>query len=206
MSSLTPQLLLITDHARYPGDAFFETVEAALSGGVDTVLAREKQMDSARLLAFCSRLRELTRRYDACLIVHAQADVAQAVQADGVHVSSADIPELPAMRRWLGDAPMTLSASCHDMEQLQAAFDAGADFALLSPVFPTASHPGAPHLGVGRFRELAAAAPLPVVALGGITTENRGELAGFPVAAISALLGAEDPAKAARLLCREAGG
>ncbi|PJC68422.1 MAG: thiamine phosphate synthase, partial [Zetaproteobacteria bacterium CG_4_8_14_3_um_filter_59_5] len=80
------------------------------------------------------------------------------------------------------------------------ASDAGADFALLSPVFPTASHPGAPHLGVEAFRELAGAASLPVIALGGITPENRAELIGFPVAAIGALLGAEDPSEAARRL------
>ncbi|HCS12807.1 MAG TPA: thiamine phosphate synthase [Zetaproteobacteria bacterium] len=195
-----PELLLITDHVRYPGEAFFVSVEAALQGGADAVLAREKQMDSARLLAFCSRLRELTRQYDARLLVHTQADVARAVGADGVHVSSVDIRELPAMRRWLNKPDISLSASCHDAAQLRQASDAGADFALLSPVFPTASHPGEAHLGVERFSELAAASPLPVIALGGITPENRAELANYPVAVISALLGAVNPEQAAGLL------
>lgn len=194
---LPPHLSLITDHTRYAGDAFFVSVEAALKGGVDAVLVREKQMDSGRLLAFCSRLRELTSRYHARLLVHTQADVAQAVGADGVHVASSDIIELPAMRRWLNNPKMSLSASCHDAAQLQAAGNAGADFALLSPVFPTESHPGAPHLGVKEFRKLAAASPLPVVALGGISAENRAELSGFPVAVISALLGSGDAKQAA---------
>jgi len=190
---LTPELLLITDHARFTGEAFFTAVEAALKGGVDAVLAREKQMDSARLLAFCSRLRKLTRKHGARLLVHTQADVAAAVGADGVHVASADIAEIPCMRRWLNKPGMSLSASCHDAPQLQAAADAGADFALLSPVFPTDSHPGAPHLGVHRFSELASVAPLPIVALGGVTAKNRQELAGWPVAVISCLLGAQNP-------------
>jgi len=197
---LRPRLLLITDHARYSGEAFFVSVEAALKGGADAVLVREKQMDSARLLAFCSRLRELTTRYHARLLVHTQADVAQAVASDGVHVASSDIAELSAMRRWLNNPDMSLSASCHDAAQLQQASDAGADFALLSPVFPTESHPGAPHLGLERFSALAASAQLPVIALGGISMENRAGLAGFPIAVISALLGADDAEKAARTL------
>jgi len=195
-----PHLLLITDHARYIGDAFFSSVEAALKGGVDAVLVREKQMDSARLLAFCSRLRELTSRYHARLLVHTQADAAQAVGADGVHVASKDMAELPSMRRWLNNPNMSLSASCHDAAQLQQASDAGADFALLSPVFPTASHPGVPHLGVQGFKKLATAAALPVVALGGVSLENRQRLAAYPIAVISALLGAGDAEQAAREL------
>ncbi len=197
-----PHLLLITDHARYNGEGFFAAVEAALRGGVDAVMAREKQMDSARLLSFCSRLRGLTRGYGARLIVHTQADVALAVGADGVHVAATDTAELPAMRGWLDNPTMSLSASCHDAAQLQLAADAGADFALLSPVFPTASHPGMPHLGVQRFIELANAAPLPVVALGGIGIHNRGELADWPIAVIGALLGAENPGLAAESLCK----
>ncbi len=173
-------------------------VEAALRGGVDAVLAREKAMDSARLLAFCSRLRALTREFGARLIVHTQADVAKAVAADGVHVSERDMGEIPAIRRWLGGQGASISASCHDAASLARAADLGADFALLSPVFPTASHPGAPHLGPARFRELAREAPLPVVALGGIGPDNRRELAGFPVAVIRAILNAADPESAAR--------
>jgi len=197
---IRPRLLLITDHTRYSGEAFFVSVEAALKGGVDAVLVREKQMDSARLLAFCSRLRELTNHYRARLLVHTQADVAKAVGADGVHVASNAIAELPAMRRWLNNPNMTLSASCHGVAQLQTAADAGADFALLSPVFPTTSHPGVPNLGVEKFLQLAASVELPVIALGGITPENRAEVSEYPVAVIGALLGAEDPAGAVRRL------
>jgi len=195
-----PELLLISDHARFEGEAFFNAVEAALKGGADAVLAREKQMDSARLLAFCARLRRLTRAYDARLLVHTQADVARAVGADGVHLASSDLAEIPAMRRWLDDAGMTISASCHNAAELRFAADGGADFALLSPVFPTASHPGAPHLGVEEFLKLAAGAPLPIVALGGITPENRSQLTGYPVAVISAIPAANDPEQAARKL------
>lgn len=195
-----PKLLLITDSQRLERERFYEVVEAALKGGVDAVLVREKSMDSARLLAFSSRLREMTHQARARLLIHSQADVARAVSADGVHVAASDIREIPAMRNWLADASISLSASCHDAEELEQAAIAGADFALLSPVFPTQSHPGAQYLGVERFRQLVQASPVPLIALGGITADNRGELAGFSVAVIGAILDAKDPETAAKSL------
>ncbi|MDQ7010836.1 MAG: thiamine phosphate synthase [Mariprofundaceae bacterium] len=200
MSGHIPQLVLITDSTRLEHERFFAVVKEALAGGVETVLVREKAMNSARLLAFASALRELTSEAGARLIVHTQADVAKAVRADGVHVTAAEMTELPAMRRWLADETISLSTSCHHAGELQRAFEHGADFALLSPVFPTASHPGAAHLGVEGFQKLAAAAPLPVIALGGITPENRDEIAEYGVAVISAILEAEDPRHAAEKL------
>lgn len=195
-----PRLILITDSARLPREAFLDVVDAALRGGVDAVLVREKEMDSSRLLAFASRLRAMTHEHGARLIVHTQADVAHAVAADGVHVSSASIGEIAVMRGWLNDATLSISASCHSAGELKQAATAGTDFALLSPVFPTTSHPDAPPLGVESFRELAEASPLPVVALGGITPQNRDELAGSGVAAIGAILDASNPESVARAL------
>ncbi len=160
---------------------------------------REKQMDSARLLAFAAHLRQLTTQHHAKLIIHTQADVAEAVEADGVHVAASDIETIPAIRDWL-DKGYTVSASCHDIDELELAREHGADFALLSPVFPTQSHPGAPHLGVTKFKALASESPVPVVALGGITPANRAELSDYGVAVIGAILDASDPKQTARAL------
>lgn len=181
-----------------PPRRFFEVVEAALAGGVDTVLVRERRMNSARLLAFASRLRSLTREAGARLIIHTQADIALAVEAEGVHVAANSIGELPAIRDWIGQAPLSLSASCHNLAEIGWAHAMGADFAFLSPVFPTRSHPGRSHLGPAGFRAIADSAPLPIIALGGITPENRQQLAGYSVAVIDAILSAADPESAAR--------
>lgn len=175
-------------------------VEAALGGGVDTVLLREPELDSARLLAMASRLRLLTARHRARLLIHTQADVAAAVSADGIHVSAGHIGEIPLMREWLGDVRVSYSASCHDLDELRRASAVGADFALLSPLFATASHPRATPLGVRRFRNMAAQVGLPVVALGGITPVNRAKVAAYPVAVISSILDASNPAAVARSL------
>lgn len=195
-----PSLTLITDTSRYSGEPFFEACDQALANGVDAILVREKELTSAKLLALASRLRELTRRHQARLIIHTQVDIAHAVDADGVHVASSDISTVPAIRSWLNNPDMSISASCHNAEELAQAQQTGADFAMLAPVFPTQSHPGTPSLGIKAFQTLATQAGIPVVALGGITIENHQQLASSNLAVISAILGAENAGKAARIL------
>ncbi len=179
---------------------FFKVVEAALNGGVDAILVREKRMDSARLLAFASRMRIMTRNAGARLIIHTQADIARAVEADGVHVAASRMGELPAIRNWAEGFPLSLSVSCHNLTEIRWAHTMRADFALLSPVFPTGSHPGSSSLGEKNFKEVAKAAPIPVIALGGIRPENRHLVSEFGIAVISAILDAADPGTAARSL------
>lgn len=195
-----PRLLLITDGQRMPPQHFFRVAEASLHGGVDTILIREKQMDSARLLAFSSRMRALTRDAGARLIIHTRADIARAVEADGVHVETGGMGELPAIRNWAEGFPLSLSASCHNLTEIKWAHAMGADFALLSPVFPTGSHPGSSSLGEKNFKKLAKAALIPVIALGGIRPENRHLINNFGIAVISAILDATSPETAARNL------
>ena len=200
MRVIPPLLTLITDTARYSGEPFFAACDQALANGVDAILVREKDLTSARLLALASRLRDITRSHQARLIIHTQADIAHAVDADGVHVASGDISTIPAIRSWLNKSEMSISASCHNAEELAQAQQSGADFAMLAPVFPTQSHPGAPSLGVDVFQKLAAQTDIAIVALGGITTGNQQKLASNNLAVISAILGADDPGQAARLL------
>ena len=200
MRVIPPLLTLITDTGRYSGEPFFAACDQALANGVDAILVREKELTSARLLALASRLRDITRSHQARLIIHTQADIAAAVDADGVHVASGDIAMIPAIRSWLNHPGMSISASCHNAEELAQARQTGADFAMLAPVFPTGSHPGAASLGVKAFRRLAAQVDMPVIALGGITTDNHQQLAFTNLAVISAILGAEHVGQAARQL------
>lgn len=195
-----PLLTLITDTGCCSGEPFFTACDQALANGVDAILVREKELTSAKLLALASRLRHITRAHQARLIIHTQADIAHAVDADGVHVASSDMNTIPAIRSWLNNPEMSLSASCHNAEELAQAQQMGADFAMLAPVFPTRSHPGAPSLGVAAFQRLVAQAGIPVIALGGITTGNCQQLASKHLAVISAILAADNPGQAAQLL------
>jgi len=195
-----PMLTLITANQGKCDAAFFQALDAALAGGVGQVIIREKNMDSARLLAFASQVRDISKQHQAKLLIHSQADIAKAIGADGVHLASSSIRDIPAMRAWLNQSNMSISTSCHNQEELQVSHQYGADFAMLSPVFPTLSHPDSPTLGVEDFKEIAAASPLPVIALGGINSDTRKKIPAFPVATIRAILDANDPQQAAQLL------
>jgi len=197
----TARLTLITQTSRLDGEPFFHTLQEALAGGVDQVLVREKTMDSAKLLAFASRIRSITDAFHASLIIHSQADVAKAVQADGVHVSSHDMAEIPAIRHWLNSPDMMISTACHNLAELQQAEAWGADLAYLSPVFATQTHPDTPPLGIPSFQAITQTSRLPMIALGGITPDNRAQLKGYGVAVIGAILDAHDPRQAAQDLC-----
>lgn len=195
-----PLLTLITDSSRYPDDLLFSVMERALKHGVDAVLLREKALSSAKLLALASKVRALTSAHGAALYIHTQVDIAAAVDADGVHLASGDISNISAARSWLNDPSKTVSVSCHNLQEIKLAEKFAADFLFLSPVFPTASHPGAAHLGVKAFTDIASQSAVPVIALGGIDCDNCSQLQGYGVAVISALLAADEPALAAKLL------
>jgi len=197
-----PRLTLITDTARLSNEAFFDAVEQALDGGVDAVLVREKALTSAKLLALASRLRVITQAFQARLIIHSQADIAAAVDADGVHLASKDVDSIAVVRQWLMAADKTVSVSCHNADELKAAQAGGADYAMRSPLFPTMSHPGAAHLGLEMFDALVAGTALPVVALGGIAVDACAPLQGRRLAVIGSILDANDPRQAARHLCQ----
>jgi len=193
-----PRLLLITP---FNGEqkAMLEVFESALQGGVDAVLLRKHGMESGRLLALAAQLRLLTKQYNARLLIHSQGDICLAVDADGVHLSSRDIADITAMRAYLGESK-SVSTSCHDAAELQHAASLGADFALLSPVFSTSSHPNAIPLGVEHFMQLSKESPLPVMALGGIDGNNRHRLFNYGVAVISSICNAKSPKQAALAL------
>ncbi|MFM2128729.1 MAG: hypothetical protein RL477_275, partial [Pseudomonadota bacterium] len=114
------------------------------------------------------RLARACRQRGLILIVAGDARLARAIGAAGLH-----LPEWMARRNGLATrrarAPgMILTVACHSAPALRKAQRIGADAALLAPVLPTASHPGAPCLGALRFAALARGARLPVYALGGI--------------------------------------
>ena len=196
---LIPPLWLITPPERLADERGWAHLEAALAGGVGAVLLRAPEMPAGALLALAARLRALAGAHEAGLWIHSRFEIAEAVGADGVHLAAKTGRALAA-RGFRARRDARLSMAAHDAGELAIARRLGCALAFLSPVFPTPSHPGAPALGIGGFRRLAEAAGIPVVALGGITPGNRKELAGVPVAVLSAIWDAPDAAAAAEAL------
>ena len=195
------RLVLITD-GRGDVERVVSIVEGAVAGGVRAVQLREERMPARELARLCERLRPLLDDVSGLLLVNDRADVA--AQAHGVHLGRRSLPPTSA-RRLLG-VDAVLGFSAHDADEMRWAAQQGADYVSLSPVFPTASKPGVPALGLARAHEIAMAAPIPVVWLGGFDLEAVAAVASrepFGVAVMSAICSAADPqAAAAGLLAR----
>lgn len=170
-------------------------MERALEGGLPAVQFREPDLSDSEAAPLAAEIAGLCRRHGAAFFINGRPALARELAADGLHLPT----DHPPPAQW----PGLLSASAHDGAQLARAGELGAAFALLAPLFPTRSHPGAPVLGESRFAELAATSPVPVLALGGVTSANaaRARRAGASgVAAIDALLETEAPEAAVAAL------
>lgn len=192
-------MYLVTDRQATGGRPQLDCVEAALRGGVSAVQLREKNLPAAALVELAGALRELTARHGAALLINDRVDVAMAVDADGVHMPASSFA-IGDARRLLG-ADKLVAVSTHDPAEVAEAAAQGADFAVFGPVYDTPSkRPYGEPLGLESLARAALAA-IPVIAIGGITSDRVAEVrsAGAAgAAAIRALLSAPDPEAAAR--------
>ena len=192
-----PRLHAITDEriARRPD---LDTVAQQLAAGGRQHLAFHAR---GRALSGLEHF-DLAVRLAACppvrLFVNDRLDVALGVGAAGVQLGQGSLAPEDARRL---NAGWWIGKSVHDLREAEAAHAGGADYLLVGPVFPTATHPDRAPLGSGRLEQIVALG-LPVIAIGGVTPERIPELmagaAIHGVAAIRALWQAPDPADAAR--------
>jgi 8-oxo-dGTP diphosphatase len=144
-------------------EVFLQRAKKALGNGLRLVQLREKSWPAERLQRFAERLLALTQAAGARVLLNGDAAVARRLGCAGVHWTAAALCRATARPEG-----MLCAASCHDVAELARAADLALDFAVLGPVAPTPSHPGASPRGWLRFEELLVAAPLPVYALGGL--------------------------------------
>lgn len=193
-------LCLILDAGHLRTDAV-TAAEAALRGGVRFFQYRNKTGSRRAVYEEALRLRGVLRRSGALFIVNDHADIAAAVDADGVHLGQDDLPLVQA-RKLMG-AERLIGISTHRVEQALAAQDAGADYLGFGPVFPTTTKDAGPVQGADVLRRVRSSVRVPIVAIGGISETTIGEAlrAGADaVAVISAVLDSPDIAEASRRL------
>ncbi len=174
---------------------------AALDGGASVVQVRLKTTPTGAFLLAACQVVDLGRGR-ALVIVNDRADIAFLAGADGVHLGDEDLPPAEA-RRIVGDG-LLVGRTCRTLAEARAALAEGADHVGFGPMFGSASKalPVAPR-GLAALREVAAALPAPVVAIGGITLERIGEVAAAGAAAaavIHDLFARGDVRRRARLL------
>jgi 8-oxo-dGTP diphosphatase len=148
---------------------FFAALGRVIARGARLIQLRAKSMDESRLRMLAQRAGDQARGAGVMLLLNGNVELARELALDGVHLPGAEL--LALTERPLGP-DRWVAASCHDARELAHAAAIGVDFAVLGPVLATASHAHAQPLGWSRFAELCAAAPFPVYALGGMTTEH----------------------------------
>jgi thiamine-phosphate pyrophosphorylase len=188
-------LYLITDRRQVPGGDLVGAVRSALQGGVRVVQLREKDLSVRELLPLARELRRLTIDFGAQLLINDRIDVALAVNSDGIHLGGGSLPVAEA-RALLGPQRL-IGVSTHHRNEIAAAARNGADFVTFGPVYftPSKAPYGAP-VGLASLRDACANAPLPIFALGGVTSERLPELFASGcrrAACIGAILAADSP-------------
>jgi len=168
VNALPSRLLVVTD--RHQAAAPLEAIATqAILAGARWIWLRDRDMAAAERGALAARLLAITRRHGAHLSIGGDVDLACELAADGVHLGAG--ASVAAARRMLGPAVL-IGISAHGAADIAAATAAGADYATLSPIYPTQSKPDyGPALGVAAIMQAAQSA-LPVLALGGITAER----------------------------------
>jgi 8-oxo-dGTP diphosphatase len=144
-------------------DAFFRRLEHRLGTGLKLIQVREKALSPPQLRDFAERVVAIARPHGARVLVNGDIELARAIHADGVHLTSRQLNTLASRPEvdWCG-------ASCHSAQELRLAERLGADFAVLGPVRATPTHPGTVVTGWPGFRAAIKGTAVPVYALGGL--------------------------------------
>ena len=146
-----------------------------LSAGVRLIQFRDKRGSSRQLYETCVELKALLRDSGCSLVVNDRADVARAMDAEGVHLGQDDLPVEMARRvlgpdKWIG-------FSTHSIDQVVEADRTTADYLAFGPIFPTASKENPdPVVGLEGLRQARRATGKPLVAIGGVTLQNAREV------------------------------
>ncbi len=186
-------LYAVTDRKWTDQKTLAEQVEEALEGGATFVQLREKTLDEEHFLEEAKVLKKLCAKYNVPFVINDSVGIALAMDADGVHVGQSDM-EAGAVREKLGPDKI-IGVSAQTVEQALLAEKHGADYLGVGAVFPTGSKDDAVEVSKDTLRAICEAVSIPVVAIGGVSQANVGELAGTGiagVAVISAIFGQKD--------------
>jgi thiamine-phosphate pyrophosphorylase len=201
-----PPLLLVTDRhqARLP---LIEIVKAAVGAGCAWVSVREKDLSAEDQAALARTLAPIIRRHGARLSVHGDAALAKACGAEGVHLAGGS--DTGRARALLGTEAL-IGVSIHTVTEAEAIDPRAVDYAIAGPAYETPSKPGyGPEIGCKGLAEIARAAPVPVIAIGGINAARVAEVlaAGARgVAVMGSVMRSADPTQAVRSLLATVGG
>lgn len=194
-------LYLVTDRTGLTDDTFFERLDQACQAGVDLVQLREKALANGDYFRLAQRVKMITDRYDLPLLIDDRLDIAQAVDAAGVHVGQSDLP-VAVVRQILGPDKL-IGATTKTIAQADRAVREGADYLGVGAIFPTTTHVKTVRTSVDTLAAIKARVPIPVYAIGGLKASNVAAVQPAHVdgvAVVSAIMQAEDTSAATEAL------
>lgn len=196
-------LYLCTDRRLMTSPTIEASVESALRGGTTVIQLREKDCSSREFYELGLRVKKITERYNAPLIINDRVDIALAVGAAGVHVGQGDLP-CKVVREIVGP-DMIVGVSAATLEEAVRAEQDGADYLGVGAMYATATKTDTRPVSMEELLKIRAAVKIPIVVIGGINKQTLGNFKGTGVdglAVVSAIVAQPDPEAAARELLR----
>lgn len=192
-SNIDYKLYLVTDRNILKNTNICKAVEEAIKGGVTVVQIREKNIKTLEFYDVAKKIKKVTDKYNIPLIINDRIDIALAINSHGVHLGQDDMPCSVARKILGNDKIIGISASTLE-EALKAEKD-GADYIGVGAIFKTNTKKDADDVSIEQLKEIKNKVSIPVVAIGGIKSDNLTLLRGTNidgVAVISDILGKDD--------------
>ena len=187
------RLYLVTNRYQDSLESFLEKVETACRSGVTMIQLREKNLTTNQYYQLAKQVKEITDAYQVPLIIDDRLDVCLAVDAAGLHIGDDELP-VSVARKVLGPEKI-LGVTAKTVKRALEAEEGGADYLGTGAIFPTTTKENAPITLISTLKTICQTVAIPVVAIGGLTSENIDQLIGSGIAGVAVvrdLMQAED--------------
>ena len=187
------RLYLVTNRYQDSLERFLEKVEMACRSGVTIVQLREKNLTTNQYYQLAKQVKEITDAYQVPLIIDDRLDVCLAVDAAGLHIGDDELP-VSVARQVLGPEKI-LGVTAKTVKRALEAEEGGANYLGTGAIFPTTTKENAPITLISTLKTICQRVAIPVVAIGGLTSENIDQLIGTGIAGVAVvrdLMQAED--------------
>ena len=187
------KLYLVTNRYQDSLESFLEKVETACRSGVTIIQLREKNLTTNQYYQLAKQVKEITDAYHVPLIIDDRLDICLAVDATGLHIGDDELP-VSVARKVLGPKKI-LGVTAKTVKRALEAETSGADYLGTGAIFPTTTKENAPITLISTLKTICQTVAIPVVAIGGLTSENIDQLIGTGIAGVAVvrdLMQAED--------------
>lgn len=187
------RLYLVTNRYQDSLESFLEKIETACRSGVTIVQLREKNLTTNQYYQLAKKVKEITDAYQVPLIIDDRLDVCLAVDAAGLHIGDDELP-VSVARQVLGPDKI-LGVTAKTVKRALEAEEGGANYLGTGAIFPTTTKENAPITLISTLKTICQRVAIPVVAIGGLTSENIDQLIGTGIAGVAVvrdLMQAED--------------